>query len=81
MRKKEVQETTHELADDSETIESLESKTMAKNPMAQDIIEAVEKSYDVTLEDAGALLQGIKENQRPLRFDSPFGVNEQENQF
>ena len=40
--------------------------------MAQRIIEAVEKSYDVTMEDAEALLQVINENQMPVRFDSPF---------
>ncbi|MBI1924608.1 hypothetical protein HYR99_10185 [Candidatus Poribacteria bacterium] len=48
------------------------AKQMGKNPMAQRIIEAVEKSHDVTIEDAEALLQVIKENQMPVRFDSPF---------
>ena len=49
-----------------------EPKQTGKNPMAQRIIEAVEKSHDVTIEDAEALLQVIKENQMPVRFDSPF---------
>ena len=81
MRKKEVQETTHELADDSETVERLDSKPAVKNPMAQRIIKAIEKSGDVTIEDVEVLLQVIKENQRHLQFDLPFEVNEQENQF
>ncbi len=49
-----------------------EPKQTGKNPMAQRIIEAVEKSHDVTMEDAEALLKVIKENQIPVRFDSPF---------
>ncbi len=80
MRKTEARETTHELAGDSEIVEDLGSKPMVKNPMAQRIIEVVEKSYDVTLEDAEALLQVIKESQMPVRFDSSFGADRQENQ-
>ncbi len=75
MREKEGRQTTHELTDVSEHVESLESKPMAKNPMAQDIIKAIEESYDVTMEDAEALLQVIKENQMPIRFDSSFGAD------
>ena len=52
-------------------------KPTSKNPIAQRIIEAVEKSHDVTLEDAEVLLQVIKANQMPVRFDSPFAANEQ----
>ena len=52
--------------------ENVKQQQTVKNPMAQRIIEAVEKSYDVTMEDAEALLQVIKENQMPVRFDSPF---------
>ncbi len=80
MRKKEAQEVTDELASDSEIVEDLESKPMVKNPMAQRIIEAVEKSYDVTMEDAEVLLQVIEENQMPVRLDSSFGADRQENQ-
>ncbi|MCE2396541.1 hypothetical protein J4G02_18575 [Candidatus Poribacteria bacterium] len=80
MRKKEAQEVTDELASDSEIVEDLESKPMVKNPMAQRIIKAVEKSYDVTMEDAEALLQVIKENRRPVRLDSSFGADKQGNQ-
>ena len=80
MRKKEAQEVTDELANDSEIVEELGSKRMVENPMAQCIIEVVEKSYDVTLEDAEALLQVIKENRRPVRLDSSFGADKQGNQ-
>ena len=55
-------------------------KQTSKNPMAQRIIEAVEKSYDVTMEDAETLLRVIKENQMSVRFDSPFEAKDQENQ-
>ena len=57
-----------------------EPKQTGKNPMAQRIIEAVEKSHDVTMEDAEALLKVIKENQMSVRFDSPFELSEQEDQ-
>ena len=56
-----------------------EPKAAGKNPIAQRIIEAVERSYDVTLEDAEALLQVIKENQMPVQFEPPFEVNGHEN--
>ncbi len=71
---------THELASDPEIAKRLESKWTGKNPIVQRIIEAVEKSQDVTLEDAEILLQVIKENQMPVRFDSPFTANNQESQ-
>lgn len=73
-------EATHELASVPKTTESLGAKPMSKNPIAQRIIEAVEKSHDVTLEDAEGLLQVIKENQMPMRFNSPFAANEPESQ-
>ena len=56
-------EANHELASDPESAEDLEPKLTGKNPMAQRIIEAIDKSHDVTLEDAEVLLQVIKENQ------------------
>ena len=80
LRDKEGWEATHELANDPEITKSLESKPTGKNPIVGRIIEAVEKSHDVTLEDAEVLLQVIKENQMPVRFDSPFAANEQESQ-
>lgn len=36
------------------------------------ILEAVNKSHQVTMEDAEALLQSIKEGEIPMRFDSAF---------
>ena len=73
-------EPTQALASDSETAENLEPKTAGKNPIAQRIIEAVEKSNDVTMEDAETLLQVIKENQKPVQFKSPFVMSEHDNQ-
>ena len=80
LQDKEAWAATHELASDPEIAKRLEPKPTNKNPIAQRIIEAVEKSHDVTLEDAEALLQVIKENQMPVRFDSPFAANKQESQ-
>ena len=64
LQDKEAWEATHELASDPEIAKNLESKPMGKNPIAQRIIEVVEKSHDVTLEDVESLLQTIKENRR-----------------
>ena len=80
LQDKEMEKATHEVTSDLEVSENLEPKSTDKNPIAQRIIEAVEKSHDVTLEDAEILLQVIKENQMPVRFDSPFAANEQESQ-
>ena len=80
LQAKEAWKATHEFASDPEIAKSLGSKSTGKNPIAQRIIEAVEKSQDVTLEDAEILLQVIKENQMPVRFDSPFAANKQESQ-
>lgn len=73
-------EVTQQAAISSETAQNPEPKAAGKNPIAQRIIEAVEKSYDVTMEDAEALLRVIKENQQPMQFKSPFEVSEHENQ-
>ena len=80
LQDKEAWEANRELTNNPEIAETLEPKPTGKNPIAQRIIEAIEKSHDVTLEDAEALLQVIKENQMPVRFNSPFAANEQENQ-
>ena len=80
LQHKEEQEPTHELTNDTEIGKCLRTKSTDKNPIVGRIIEAVEKSHDVTLEDAEVLLQVIKENQMPVRFDSPFAANEQESQ-
>ena len=71
LQDKEGRAAAHHLASDSEIAKSLEAKPISKNPIAGRIIEAVEKSHDVTLEDAEILLQVIKENQIPVQFDSP----------
>ncbi|MDE0186456.1 MAG: hypothetical protein OXP71_13550 [Candidatus Poribacteria bacterium] len=80
LRDKDAWIATHELASDPEIAKRLESKSTGKNPIVQRSIEAVEKSQDLTLEDAEVLLQVIKEYQMPVRFDSPFTVNKQESQ-
>ena len=80
LQDKEGRAAAHQLASGQEIAKSLEAKPISKNPMAQRIIEAVEKSQDVTLGDAEILIQVIKENQMPVRFDSPFAANEQESQ-
>lgn len=41
------------------------------------ILEAINRSHDVTMEDALALLQSIKEGEIPMRFDSPFDQSEE----
>ena len=80
LQDKEVEKATHEVATDSDISENLEPTPTDKNPIAQRIIEVVEKSQEVTLEDAEILLQVIKENQMPVRFDSPFVTNKQGSQ-
>ena len=78
LRDKGAWEATHRLTNDAEIGKSLRTKSTDQNPIAQRIIETVEKSHDVTLEDAEVLLQVIKKNQMPMRFDSPFAANEQD---
>ena len=73
-------EPTQDLAGDSDTAMNLEPKAAGKNPIAQRIIEAVENSYDVTMEDAETLLRVIKEKQQPVQFEPPFKVTGHENQ-
>ena len=41
------------------------------------VLAAINKSHDVTMEDALALLQSIKEGEIPMRFDSPFDKPEE----
>ena len=62
------------MASDPEIAKSLEPKPTNKNPTVQRIIEAVEKSHDVTLEDAEVLLQVIKENQIGLTYLNDIGI-------
>ena len=74
LQDKEAWAATHELASDPEIAKNLEPKPTNKNPIVGRIIEAVEKSHDVTLEDAEALLQVIKENQIGLTYPSDIGT-------
>lgn len=41
------------------------------------VLEAINRSHDVTMEDALALLQSIKEGEIPMRFDSPFDKSDE----
>jgi hypothetical protein len=41
--------------------------------VAKDIIKAMEQPPHVTHEDVEALLQAIDEGKQPIRFESPFG--------
>ena len=75
-----TRDTTQESATGSKTAKRSKPKPTSENPIAQRIIEAVEKSYDVTMEDAETLLQVIKENQKPVQFKSPFVMSEHDNQ-
>ena len=49
-----------------------------KNPIAQRLIEAMEKPPHLTDEDVEALHQSIEEGKIPIKFDSPFELNEPE---
>jgi hypothetical protein len=55
-------------------------KSGPQNPIALRVVEAIEKSNEVTIEDAEALLQSIKEGEIPMRFSSPFEPDGQESQ-
>ncbi|RKU12723.1 hypothetical protein C6501_10605 [Candidatus Poribacteria bacterium] len=50
-----------------------------KNPAAQRLIKAMEKPPHLTDEDIEALNQSIKEGKIPIKFDSPFELDEYEN--
>ena len=54
--------------------------TTGKNPIAQRLIEAMEKPPHLTHEDVEALRQSIEEGKMPIKFDSPFEPDERENQ-
>ena len=55
-----------------------EPKT-GKNPIAQRIIQAMEKPPHLTHEDIEALRQSIEEGKIPIKFDSPFEPDKREN--
>ncbi len=46
------------------------SEQKRKNPIAQRLIKAMEKSPHITHEDIKSLLQGTKEAKQPTRFES-----------
>ena len=50
-----------------------------KNPAAQRLIKAMEKPPHLTDEDIEVLNQSIKEGKIPIKFDSPFEMDEPEN--
>jgi hypothetical protein len=43
-----------------------------KTSLAQQIVNTMEQSTEVTIEDAHSLLTAIKEGQKPVQFKSPF---------
>ena len=49
-----------------------------KNPAAQRLIKAMEKPPHLTDKDIKALLQSIEEGKIPIKFDSPFELDESE---
>ena len=55
-----------------------QEQTTGKNPIAQRLITAMEKSPHLTHEDVEALRQSIKEGKMPIKFDSPFEPDEGE---
>ena len=59
--------------------QKLEPKT-GQNPIAQRIIEAMEKPPHLTYEDGEALRQSIEEGKMPVKFDSLFESDEPEKQ-
>ena len=61
----------------SESKQKQES-TKGKNPIAQRLIKAMEKPPHLTHEDVEALHQSIKEGKIPVKFDSPFELDEHE---
>ncbi len=49
-----------------------DSSRLKRKGQPKRILAAINKSHDVTPEDAEALLNAIKEGEIPMRFDSPF---------
>lgn len=49
-----------------------DSSELKRKGQPKRILAAINKSHDVTPEDAEALLNAIKEGEIPMRFDSPF---------
>lgn len=60
--------------------EQKQDSITGKNLIAQHLITAMEKSPRLTHEDVEALQQSIEEGKIPIKFDSPFEPDEQENE-
>ena len=57
----------------TESLENLQDlPKLERKGQPKQILEAINKSHDVTAEDAAALLHSIKEGEIPMRFDSDF---------
>ncbi len=56
----------------------LQEKPIKKNAAAQRLIKAMEKPPHLTDEDIEVLNQSIKEGEIPISFDSPFDLDEDE---
>ena len=55
-----------------------DSSKLKRKGQPKRILAAINKSHDVTPEDAEALLNAIKEGEIPMRFDSSFDESEGE---
>ncbi len=55
-----------------------DSSKLKRKGQPKRILAAINKSHDVTPEDAAVLLNAIKEGEIPMRFDSPFDKAEGE---
>ncbi len=58
--------------------ESMQGSATRKNPAAQRLIKAMEKPPHLTDEDIEELNQSIEEGKIPINFDSPFDLDEDE---
>ncbi len=57
---------------------SQDSSKLKRKGQPKRILSAINKSHDMTPEDAEALLNAIKEGEIPMRFDSVFDESEGE---
>ena len=63
----------------TESLENLQDlPKLERRGQPKQILEAINKSHDVTTEDAAALRQSIKEGEIPMRFDTDFDESESE---
>lgn len=63
----------------TENLENLQDASkFRRKGQPKRILAALNRSHDVTPEDAEALLNAIKEGEIPMRFDSPFDKSEGE---